>query len=173
MRLLVCVVLVLLGCSEVTKGDKEAGLIINEVMSRNCSESGIIAPNGKSSDWIELYNYGSQPVDLSEYFLSDDSSVIFKSNLPTVVLQPGAYITLWCGGEGNSGDLYVGFNLSKSSSSGESVILSHRELGIVDGCLYLQSKEGTKKGYSYGRLPDGGKNWSKQTYPSPSSPNNG
>lgn len=170
---LICMMLLLfMGCSDLTER-KPSGLLLNEIMVKNAKDSGIIAPNGKSADWIELYNMGDEPVQLADYFLSDDTSNLYKANLPTVLLAPGEFITLWCGGKGNEGELFLGFHLSSDSSSGECVLLSHRTEGIVDSCLYLRDKEALKKGRSYGRLPDGGIEWVKQKYPSPTASNNG
>lgn len=170
---LLLLLILLLGCSETTEKSSETGLIINEIMVKNCDASGILAPNGKSADWIELYNMGSEPIALADYFLSDNREEPYRANLPTVTLAPGEYITLWCGGDANTGDNYLGFQLSGKSSSNECVLLSHRTKGLMDSCNYLQDSESLKKGRSYGRIPDGGRNWAKQEYPSPTAPNNG
>lgn len=173
MRWLSVILFLFLGCESTTLKSDSPGLLINEIMVRNSSETAIVAPNGKSSDWIELYNMSDKPLNLSDYFLSDDQDNLLKANLPTVVLEPGAFITLWCGGSGNEGDLFLGFKLSSSQKADECVLLSHRSKGLVDSCFYMQSESALKKGDSFGRLPDGGIGWYKQEYPSPTAPNNG
>lgn len=165
--------LLLFSCTSVTEGDREQGLLINEVMSRNCSASGIVAPNGKCEDWIELYNAGRDTVLLSEYFLSDTPDESYKAPLPPVKLAPGEYLTLWCGEKATVDGLYLGFNLSGDAQSGECVQLFHRSEGVVDSCFYTKNKEALKRGKSFGRVPDGGARWSQQHYPSPGASNNG
>lgn len=149
------------------------GLVINEIMVRNTSSTGILAPNGKAEDWIELYNIGDDTLDLSDYFLSDDTTDLVKANLPSILLYPKEFITLWCGEKGNMGDLFLGFNLSEDIKNGDYIFLTNKSLTVIDSCNYLSDSSSIKKGASYGRLPDGGARWSQQKYPSPSSTNNG
>jgi hypothetical protein len=57
-------------------------VVINEVMSR---------PEG-GPDWVELFNAGSTPVDISGWYLSDDPSVPLKYAIPACApLAPGAF----------------------------------------------------------------------------------
>lgn len=173
MKQLICILLLLYSCNSVTKGDESSGLLINEVMSRNCSASGIAAPNGKYEDWIELYNGGSDTLLLSEYFLSDTPDDAYKAPLPSVKLAPGEYITLWCGEKTSLDGPFLGFNLSGKTGSGECVQLSHRTTGVIDSCHYSNCSDALKRGKSFGRVPDGGARWSQQHYPSPGASNNG
>lgn len=160
------------GCSSVTEGNRDVGLVINEIMVRNSDNTGIVAPNGKAEDWIELYNFSDDTIDLSNYFLTDSIEVPIKANLPTLRLAPKAYITLWCGNSANTGDLFLGFTLNKDSESGDVVYLFDKSIELIDSCHFLQSDKATKKGVSYGRLPDGGTTWHVQIKPTPSGPNN-
>lgn len=45
-------------------------------------------------DWIELYNGGSEPCDISECFLSDDYDKPEKFRFSNTVIAPGEYITV-------------------------------------------------------------------------------
>lgn len=165
-----CLSLLLLLCScgdEVTSS--ASSLIINEVMVENSVETGIIAPNGKYEDWIELYNFGETSLMLSDYFLTDSDTLLTKAHLPTVELKPGEFITLWCGENANEGDLFLGFSLSKKR---DKLLLVNRQLEVVDSCLF-QGISGLEKGHSIGRIPDAGLYWGTQSYPSPSASNNG
>lgn len=144
-------------------------LIINEVMVENSSGSGFLAPNGKYEDWIELYNSGTTPLMLSDYFLTDSDTLLSKAHLPTIALNPGEFITLWCGEKGNDGDLFLGFSLSKKR---DKLLLVNRQLEVVDSCLFRGISD-LDKGKSFGRFPDAGLYWGTQKYPSPSAPNNG
>ncbi len=162
-----------MGCSETIPGSDEAGVVINEIMVRNRAATGIVAPDGSSADWVELYNMGSDTARLADYFLSDDCAQPMKANLPNVTLAPGAYLTLWCGGDANEGAPFLGFKLSADEESADALRLTHRARGLVDSCHYRSDDDALAKGRSYGRLPDGGTRWFKQRYPSPSNPNNG
>jgi hypothetical protein len=48
----------------------------------------------KQYTWVELYNYGTEPVLLSQFFLTDDPFKADKCRLPSVNLEPGAYIEI-------------------------------------------------------------------------------
>ena len=52
-------------------------LVINEVCSKN--DSVILDEYGESSDWIEIYNGGSEAVNIGGYYLSDDATLLTKS----------------------------------------------------------------------------------------------
>jgi hypothetical protein len=51
-------------------------IAINEVMASNATR--IADEDGDYEDWIELYNYGSTPINLIGYGLSDDYVLPFK-----------------------------------------------------------------------------------------------
>ena len=69
---------------------------INEASNTNGST--LILPDGDSPDWIELYNAGSSPVNLSGYKLSDDPDDYKKWIFPSVIIQPKSYITVFATG---------------------------------------------------------------------------
>ncbi|MBX2966499.1 MAG: CotH kinase family protein [Cyclobacteriaceae bacterium] len=70
---------------------------INEVISSNAS---IIADeDGDFSDWVELYNSGASPVNLTGYGLTDNASQPFKWTFPDVTIQPGEYLLVWASGK--------------------------------------------------------------------------
>lgn len=89
------------------------GLIISEVMSRN---STVLAQNGANYyDWIELYNNGSEDVDLSKYCLSTDANHLGLYVLPARTLKPGEYLVLMCSGDEkltNQSYIHIPFKLS-------------------------------------------------------------
>ena len=50
----------------------------------------------ESEDWFELYNPGTEPVDLGRLFITDDPEKPDKRPLPQVVLEPGRYVAICC-----------------------------------------------------------------------------
>ena len=65
---------------------------INEVVSSN---SVYFDEDGDTPDWIELYNYGSQNVNLENWTLSDDVSDLSKWTFPNVTIPANDYLLLW------------------------------------------------------------------------------
>ncbi len=99
-----------------------AGVVINEIMPANLNI--ISDEDGDYSDWIELYNYGSQSVSLDGWGLSDDYDRPFRWIFPAIVIQPGEYLLVWASGKDRrdpSHPLHTNFSIS---SEGEEVLLT-------------------------------------------------
>lgn len=99
-------------------------LLITEILAENVSA--LPNENGNFADVVELYNSGSEPVYLGEYCLSDSVESRFRYRLPSVVLDPGKYIVIYCDGEnyvGETGQIHGNFGLSR----GDVVCLTGRD----------------------------------------------
>ena len=81
-------------------------LIINESMSKNISA--VYDEDGDTPDWIEIYNSGTNPINLNNYYLTDDRNDLQKWSFPDGIINPDSHIvvftsdkdrTLWPGGE--------------------------------------------------------------------------
>ncbi len=97
----------------------------------------------QTSDYIELGNASSSPVDLSKYFLSDDFNNLQNWQLPSRRLEPGEYIFFPC--KGDAGSESIPFSLNSTS---EHLYLSDRS-GLID---YLSVKD-IPAGATFGRTP--------------------
>jgi hypothetical protein len=70
---------------------------LNELMARN--DSAVVNPWGQYSDWLELYNPGAVPLDLSGMSLSVNQLQPGQWVLPAgTTLAAGGYLVLWCDG---------------------------------------------------------------------------
>lgn len=67
--------------------------VINEVMSSNTTI--FQDEDGDYPDWIEIYNPGVSPVDLTGYGLSDDSADPYKWIFPNYILNSGEYMLVF------------------------------------------------------------------------------
>ena len=120
-------------------------LVINEVMSYD--DSVLWAGERGYCDWIEIKNISDAPVQLSDYWLSDDDDELKMYNLPQWELGPGQCYILSCdNSEGSFADIYpnTGFALS---GDGESVYLTGSGEKPIDFC----SLRSIPYGCSYGR----------------------
>lgn len=70
-----------------------ASILISEVQSANATTR--LDEDGDASDWIELTNRGTTPVNLNGWGLSDRTDSPFKWTLPDVTLDPGEFLLLW------------------------------------------------------------------------------
>ena len=65
-------------------------LMISEVMSKNT----LYPVDGELCGFVELYNYGSVPIELGNYYITDSQSFIYRCKLPDVTLSAGEYFIL-------------------------------------------------------------------------------
>jgi hypothetical protein len=120
---------------------------INELMSDN--QEFIADKFGNFPDWIELYNYGNDTVDLSLWYLSDEKDKRFKFQLPDTLLPPGTYILIWASGdEDYYDDFHANFRIRKE---GETIYLTDKDLLIGDTAFVPY----TESNHSFGRVENG------------------
>ena len=109
-------------------------VVLNEVCSSNFTL--IRDENGAYSDYVELYNAGSEEISLTGCYLSDDAESLWKYPLDSITLSPGAYYVVWLDGTDDPESGRVGFGISKS---GEEIFLSSQETGeIMDSVKKLE-----------------------------------
>ncbi len=68
-------------------------VVINEFLAIN--NTGLQDENGDRSDWIELFNAGTQVVDLGDAYLTDSASNLKKWRFPSTNLAAGAYLVVF------------------------------------------------------------------------------
>lgn len=141
-------------------------LVINELMSYD--DSVLLSGERGYCDWLEIRNISDRPVQLSDYWLSDDDDELEKYNLPHKELKPGGCFVVICDDTpGNFADSYpnTGFALS---AEGETVYLTPGGGKPADFCSLPQLPYGC----SYGR--NAGENgWFYIAAPSPGMDNAG
>jgi hypothetical protein len=72
-------------------------IAINEVMASNATT--VSDQDGDFGDWIELFNFGSEPLNLEGYGLSDNYDNPFKWIFPSVTVGPGEFLLVWASGK--------------------------------------------------------------------------
>jgi hypothetical protein len=88
---------------------------INEFMAVN--DIGLDDEDRDESDWIEIYNSGTEAVDLQGWFLTDDNDDLTKWEFPQVMLGPDSYVIVFASGKDRRnplGTLHTNFKLSGS-----------------------------------------------------------
>ena len=126
---------------------------LNEVLAQNTG--GLTDNYGEREPWIELYNSGSQPVSLSNWFLADNYTNLTQWAFPDdALIGPGQYLVVWADGQpeqSGNGYLHTSFRLGEGSGK---VALSAR----LDGKLLLMdylNYSNLSANVSYGDAPDG------------------
>jgi hypothetical protein len=122
-------------------------IVINEFMATN---TGIVKDEfGENEDWIELYNTTNQAIDMSGFYISDktDNPTKFKFAEGTII-EGNGFLIVWADEDGSQGPLHANFKLSLD---GESIILSNKNLEILDNVTF--GPQVTNK--SSARIPNG------------------
>jgi len=143
-----------------------AVLYINEVMADNDTTVEDPDEAGAFEDWIELYNPGVDPIDLSGMYLTDDTSDPLQWQIPDgMTIDAGGHLVLWADNDTDQGGAHASFKLS---SDGETIALYD-----IDGTTLIDSIEygAQTTDVSYGRYPDGADLWGSMTTPTPGAAN--
>jgi hypothetical protein len=87
---------------------------LNELMARN--DSAVVNPWGQYCDWIELYNPGAAPLDLSGMSLSVNQLQPGQWVFPGgTTLAAGGYLVVWCDdSRAASTNVQVNFNMGQA-----------------------------------------------------------
>jgi len=129
-----------------------ANLVVNEWMA--AAQSVIQDPaDGHFEDWFELYNAGTNSVDLSGYLLADSRNPADPFTIPAgYVVGPKQFRLVWADGEpvqnAPGRDLHVNFSLS---ADGEEIVMLNPDREVVSAALFAEQT----RGISEGRFPDG------------------
>lgn len=140
-------------------------LFLNEFMAANTTT--IADEFGEFDDWVEIYNGGSQPVDLGGLNLSDDLAIPNRYTFPSVILNAGDFLIVWCDNDAVQGPYHAAFALS---AAGESIGLfasSADGYAVIDSLSFGPQTNDV----SMARMPDGGAVWELDTTPTPDQSN--
>jgi len=138
-------------------------VVINEIMSHSHNEE---------PDWIELFNQGSQPVDIGGWYLSDDEKTPRKFQIPDgTILEGGAFAVFYedvhFGDTAVHSGKRVAFALSEN---GETVSLFAPGDGLYLDYLEKETFGPSASGVSRGRyekVASGTVNFIPMAYPTP------
>jgi hypothetical protein len=148
----------------------ETSLVINEFMASNgnCIQD----PQGQYDDWIEIYNYGAEAINMGGMYLTDNLSAPTKWRIPAnnpaaTTIASGGYLLIWADGDTTDAGLHTNYKLD---ANGEEIGLFDSDgISLIDSVIF-----GEQTGdVSYGRYPDASDNWQLSASPSPGAQNTG
>jgi hypothetical protein len=147
----------------------EITLVINELMASN--NTSIQDPQRQYDDWIEIYNYGVNAINIGGMYLTDNPSSPTKWQIPgsnpATTVAPGGYILIWADNDTADTGLHANFKLD---ADGEQISLFDRDgVTLIDSITFPDQTTDI----SYGRYPDGSDDWRFFGLPSPEAPNSG
>ncbi|GMU89823.1 MAG: hypothetical protein AMXMBFR49_20300 [Chlorobiota bacterium] len=142
-----------------TPGEFATGVKINEFLADNTA---FPDTTGDFDDYLELYNSSNEPVTLTGMYLTDNRTALTKWRFeqPGLVIQPNAFLVVWCDEDLTDPGIHTNFKLSKS---GEEIFLTAPDgVTVLDSIIFGPQTTNV----SFGRLPDGGTEW----FPVPPTP---
>ena len=145
-------------------GPVPASVLINEILAMTDGAS--LDDAGEPSDWIELHNPGDSAMDLEGWSITDGWDEGAEPwPLPAgTVLDPGAFLVLWCDDQPEQGALHLGFTLYYDGE-----IL---DLLDPDGAIGAETRFGfMDPDVSWARVPDGSDLWRYLDPPTPGAAN--
>ena len=146
----------------------DAQVVINEYSASNLNS--FVDDFEKTEDWIELYNMGSEDIDISGYHISDKESKPGKWEIPAgTFIAANDYLIISCSGRDGVyfGELHSNFKLAQTKAN-EAVLLSDPQENIIN---YFPL-ELTLTEHSRCRTEDGADQWKICTAPTYGSTNN-
>ncbi len=125
-------------------------IVINELMASNTVT--VKDEFNQYDDWVELYNKGTQAVNIGGYYITDDAANLTKWTFPANTTIPaGGYLIVWAdedSSQNSAGKYHANFKLSKS---GEYVALLNTTGHLLDNVTFGQQVD--DRGYA--RIPNG------------------
>jgi hypothetical protein len=121
-------------------------LFVNEVMPSNATACA--DPFGEYDDWIELYNAGTEELDLTGFFVTDDLTMPMREQLPAGLTVPAhGFKLLWADDQVEGVD-HLKFKLE---AKGEMFGISAPDGTLLDMITFGAATADV----SFARLPDG------------------
>ena len=126
---------------------------INEVMPIN--DGFATDENGNDGAWVELINAGATPYNCNGMFLSNRRMEPWRWPLPSVTLEPGQHLLIWCDDNTETGPLHANFTLAGGE---DEVYLFIQDDEIWRGVDAIDWTDAIGD-FSYGRMTDGAPEW--------------
>ena len=107
------------------RGVNRSDVLISEFMAVN--DSIVAGPSRKYTDWIELYNFGSESASIHGLYLTDSRKQLTKWALPDQEIEAGGYFVIWAGEEKSEAILSFGLKaggdfLALVASDGKTIL---------------------------------------------------
>ena len=138
-----------------TPSNYDYTLVINELCASSDRNSGNADDYGKYPDWIEVYNYGSEPFDLAGLSFSDKVNNLQLSPIAygykSTIVESKQRVLVWANSDPVDGPLYLNFNMNVDKS--KTIYLSNASDEIISEASY--DPHDTNESYGFQTDNDG------------------
>ena len=123
--------------------------------------------HGDYDDWVELYNYGSEPVCIGGRFLTNGLAKHDSWMIPyCTVIAPHGFLVVWCDKEPDDGPVHTNYRLD--ALLGEEIALYDLNTATLIHSMRFGPQQ---PDISQGLYPDGAATSYTLDYPTPGAPN--
>lgn len=142
-----------------------AQLIINEIMQSNidCIMDDI---NDFPDSWVELYNAGSESVNLKDFSLGIKNKASSAFHLPDIKVAPGKFSLIYC--DKVADGIHTDFRLESGKGCNVYLFKGDEIVDMIEGL-----KKQPAPNIAYGRTTDAADSWGYQATPTPGKTNCG
>ena len=145
-----------------TTGIDPPEIVVNEFLAGSETCCGADIFSGNTEDFVELYNYGTDSINIYGWGFSDTYGLI-STVAPDTNIAPGEFLVLWFTGDNNG---FPEIN-EKLSLEGETIFIADSDgIPIISYDFGPQADD-----ISYGRFPDGSETWEYFSSPTPGEAN--
>jgi len=122
-----------------------ADIFVSEFMAAN--DSTLVDGDGNYSDWIELYNSSSNPVDITGYYLTDNTNTLIKWQFPSTNIPGRGFLIVFASGQtvdnyvDSLGYFHTTFKLSKNDAGENEDVALVLTNGVTITHAYLNYPE--------------------------------
>ncbi len=141
-------------------------VVINEIITSNSTV--ITDEDGSYEDWVELYNTGTEAINLEGYGLTDLSSNPYQWVFPAYWIEPGEHLLVWCSDKNRTDINFPLHTNFKISSGGETITLTKPNGDVEDSYAAVILPQN----FTYGRQTDGAAVFVYFSVPTPGATNN-
>jgi hypothetical protein len=137
------------GFREIFIGSAALPLAVNEFMASNSTT--IADEAGQYDDWVEIVNYGQEPIFLGGRYLSDNEDNPDKWAFPDIWIQPNEFLLIWADDDEGQGELHANFKLDAEGEFIGVFDVESTGFALIDGLAF--GPQQTDR--AWGRLPNG------------------
>lgn len=122
-------------------------LILNEYNVSNVP-NGFPDEKGALSDYVEIYNNHTEPINLSQFYLSNDRHDLLKWKFPANFPQlgVGAHAIVWLSGKNTNDGVNFHTNFNVEQCKNQYIILTRNTKEVYDSIFVQPTKEGHVRG---------------------------
>ncbi len=132
--------------------EEDPQLVVNEVLPSN--QGNFINEYGQIVGYIEVKNVSDEAINLSDYYISNDTSVPYKYQFEDVVLQPGEVYAIYATDATVENSTVTGFSFTNKAgyvviAKAGTIVQKLQYSNLTNGLAYIRNDDGSYSASSF------------------------